>query len=121
MKRRLTTLFLALLLALPLGGLTQAWAEEETLMDYSSMDTAYYTRFKGQGRSLNVYNWGEYISDGSHSTISTLSTFPPHPASASTSASAASRSIKRFFMGVYLLIVYNLPRKVYHIPAPHTT
>jgi spermidine/putrescine transport system substrate-binding protein len=69
MKRRLTTLFLALLLALPLGGLIQAWAEEETLMDYSSMDTAYYTRFKGQGRSLNVYNWGEYISDGSDDSL----------------------------------------------------
>ena len=30
-----------------------------------SLDKSYYEQFKGQGRSLNVYNWGEYISDGS--------------------------------------------------------
>lgn len=27
-------------------------------------DEEYYTRFKGQGISINVYNWGEYISTG---------------------------------------------------------
>lgn len=27
-------------------------------------DPDYYTRFKGKGISINVYNWGEYISDG---------------------------------------------------------
>lgn len=27
-------------------------------------DTDYYTRFKGDGISINVYNWGEYISTG---------------------------------------------------------
>ncbi len=27
------------------------------------MDTDYYTRFKGQNMSINVYNWGQYISD----------------------------------------------------------
>lgn len=26
---------------------------------------AFYTRYKGQNVSINVYNWGEYISDGS--------------------------------------------------------
>lgn len=28
-------------------------------------DSAYYERFKNDGISINVYNWGEYISDGS--------------------------------------------------------
>lgn len=30
-------------------------------------DKAYYEKFKDQGISINVYNWGEYISDGSES------------------------------------------------------
>lgn len=28
-------------------------------------DTAYYQKFMGQDISINVYNWGEYIADGS--------------------------------------------------------
>ena len=28
-------------------------------------DKDYYTRFKGQNKSINVYNWGEYVADGS--------------------------------------------------------
>ena len=28
-------------------------------------DPGYYDALKGQNISLNVYNWGEYISDGS--------------------------------------------------------
>ena len=57
--------FLALCLVLPLL-LVPAWAQE---LDQSSMDLDYYTRYKGQGRSLNVYNWGEYISDGSDDSL----------------------------------------------------
>ena len=30
-------------------------------------DKAYYEQFKNQDISINVYNWGEYISDGSES------------------------------------------------------
>ncbi len=37
-------------------------AEPQTL---TISDEAYYERFKGKGISINVYNWGEYISDGS--------------------------------------------------------
>ena len=32
-------------------------------------DPDYYTRFMGQGKSINVHNWGEYISDGSDGAI----------------------------------------------------
>ena len=33
------------------------------------LDESYYSRFKGQDVSINVYNWGEYISDGSDDTM----------------------------------------------------
>lgn len=36
-------------------------AEAQTL---TVEDMEYYTRFQGQGISINVYNWGEYISTG---------------------------------------------------------
>ncbi len=36
--------------------------EQQTL---TVEDMEYYTRFKGQDISINVYNWGEYISTGS--------------------------------------------------------
>ncbi|MEG0919515.1 MAG: extracellular solute-binding protein [Anaerovoracaceae bacterium] len=31
----------------------------------ASFDKDYYSRFAGQGKSISVYNWGEYLSDGS--------------------------------------------------------
>ena len=34
-----------------------------------------YTRFKGQNMTLNVYNWGEYISDGSDDSLDTIAAF----------------------------------------------
>ena len=36
--------------------------EEQTL---TVTDESYYEKFKGKNISINVYNWGEYISDGS--------------------------------------------------------
>ena len=33
------------------------------------LDESYYSRFRGQDISINVYNWGEYISDGSDDTM----------------------------------------------------
>lgn len=42
-------------------------AEEEEELEEQTLtveDEEYYTRFKGQGISINVYNWGEYISTG---------------------------------------------------------
>ena len=65
MKKKLCLLLVAALL-LPMLLVVPACAEE---LDCSAMDTAYYTRYRGQGRSLNVYNWGEYISDGSDDSI----------------------------------------------------
>ena len=41
--------------------------EEEEVSEAQTLtvsDPDYYTRFKGQSLSINVYNWGEYISTG---------------------------------------------------------
>lgn len=41
-------------------------AEEETVaLTLNISDEEYYSRFRDKGISINVYNWGEYISDGS--------------------------------------------------------
>lgn len=41
-----------------------AEAEEYEAQTLTVEDIEYYTRFQGQGISINVYNWGEYISTG---------------------------------------------------------
>ena len=38
-------------------------------IDINKLDLNYYQKFKGQNMILNVYNWGEYISDGSDDSI----------------------------------------------------
>lgn len=38
--------------------------EETVLQTLTIEDPDYYTRFKNDGISINVYNWGEYISTG---------------------------------------------------------
>ncbi len=38
--------------------------EEAYQQTLTIADPDYYTRFKGKGLSINVYNWGEYISTG---------------------------------------------------------
>lgn len=51
-------------------------AEEETeILTLSVEDIEYYQKFKNSGISINVYNWGEYISDGSDGTINVNSEF----------------------------------------------
>ena len=61
--RRLSAMILALMLAAALAFPASAGAES-----LSSPD-GYYARFRGEGLSINVYNWGEYISDGSDDTM----------------------------------------------------
>ena len=38
-------------------------------VNLSRFDTNYYHKYKGQNLSVNVYNWGEYISDGSDGSL----------------------------------------------------
>ena len=61
--KRLTVMTMVMLMLTSMfAGLT-CFAETET--DYGfTYDKEYYSRFKGQDVSINVYNWGEYLSDG---------------------------------------------------------
>lgn len=43
---------------------TEEELEDTVNQTLTVSDPEYYTRFKGQGLSINVYNWGEYISTG---------------------------------------------------------
>ena len=38
-------------------------------------DEEYYSKFKGQNITLYVYNWGEYIADGSDETMDVIAEF----------------------------------------------
>lgn len=53
---------LAMLMVSTFGLSTTAWAVDVE-------DTTYYQKFKDAGISINVYNWGEYISDGSDGAL----------------------------------------------------
>ena len=43
--------------------------------DVKVEDPSYYEKFKGQNITLNVYNWGEYISDGGENTLDVIAEF----------------------------------------------
>lgn len=43
--------------------------------EVSVEDEAYYAAFRDKGITLNVYNWGEYISDGSDGSIDVIKEF----------------------------------------------
>lgn len=66
--KKLTSLLLAALLLLPMTTVAFAEGEDDTAEAFT-YDTAYYERYKGQNLSLNVYNWGEYISDGTDESL----------------------------------------------------
>jgi spermidine/putrescine transport system substrate-binding protein len=57
----------ALILMMLVGLAAPAFAA--TPLDTSNMDTAYYSRFKDAGITINVFNWGEYISDGRDGSV----------------------------------------------------
>ena len=73
MKRFVALLLLSLLLlsATPLAFATESGFD----IDYS--DTVDWNKFRGQGITLNVYNWGEYISvdDGEDGAFDTVAEF----------------------------------------------
>ncbi len=75
MKKRIIRPLCAVLCAALLAGCsagadtqedsTAEETEESEQQTLTVSDPDYYTRFKGQDISINVYNWGEYISTGS--------------------------------------------------------
>ena len=73
MKRFIALLLLSILLlsAAPLSFATESGFD----IDYS--DTVDWNKFRGQGITLNVYNWGEYISvdDGEDGAFDTIAAF----------------------------------------------
>ena len=64
----------ALAAALALLGSVSALAFDHQAM-FEGMDTDYYTRFQGQDISINVYNWGEYISNGEDDSLDVNAAF----------------------------------------------
>lgn len=72
MKKNILNIFIALVVSVTaLASCGKSTAEvaddddgETTAQTLTIDDPDYYTRFKGKGISINVYNWGEYISTG---------------------------------------------------------
>lgn len=62
------TIALVLALSLSLFSVT-ALADTQGSLPEGDYDLEYYTRFKDQGMTLNVFNWGEYISDGTDDSL----------------------------------------------------
>ena len=67
MKKTVFSILLALLAAMTFS--FAAFAE------VSVEDEAYYAAFRDKGITLNVYNWGEYISDGSDDSVDVIKEF----------------------------------------------
>ena len=70
-KTTMLTLAVALCAALPV----LAAGTIEVTEDVSVSDDYDWTRFKGQNVTLNVYNWGEYISNGSDDSVDVVAAF----------------------------------------------
>lgn len=78
--RKILTLLAALAVTLACGCAHVDEYAEETGDTYEAVEAQtvtvenadYYTRFKDDGISINVYNWGEYIPDGSEEGVLNL-------------------------------------------------
>lgn len=69
MNKKFFSLAAALIMSLGMFSGCSTASDEEEEEDSSAQtltieDKSYYTKFKGKGISINVYNWGEYISTG---------------------------------------------------------
>ena len=69
MNKRFVRASAALLAAACLASAAPAFAETQVDAGYD------YTRFADDNITLNVYNWGEYISDGSENTLDVVAEF----------------------------------------------
>ena len=75
MKKRAFALLLALVFALALPVPALAAGMIEVTEDISVSADYDWTRFAGQNLTLNVYNWGEYISNGSDDSVDVVDAF----------------------------------------------
>lgn len=72
--------FVLLLSSLAVASCSKQETEEEedfsqAVYDVTVEDPAYYEKFRDQGLSINVYNWGEYISNGSEGSLDVIGAF----------------------------------------------
>ena len=81
MKRHLTVFFV-LLSILSLLSVTSCSKNESEKEDFSNAvtevavrDSSYYEKVRDQKLSINVYNWGEYISNGSEGSLDVIAAF----------------------------------------------
>lgn len=63
---------LMILLACGCSHIEESGETEEEIKTLHIADKEYYSRLKGQDISINVYNWGEYIPDGSEDGVLNL-------------------------------------------------
>ena len=74
MKRFVILLLTAVLaVCMPLSAFAAGTIEVNE--DISVSDDYDWTRFKGRNVTLNVYNWGEYISNGSDDSVDVVDAF----------------------------------------------
>ena len=73
--KRLFAVVLSLVLAAACTGSALAAAPIQVTDDISVSGDYDWTRFAGQNITLNVYNWGEYISNGSDDSVDVVAAF----------------------------------------------
>ena len=76
--KKVFCLLLSLVMAAGMVSMPAFAADDEKIQvteDISVSADYDWTRFKGQNVSLNIYNWGLYISDGSDESVNVLSAF----------------------------------------------
>lgn len=81
MKRYLTAFFafLSILSLLSVSSCSKNESEKEdfsnAVTEVTVRDSSYYEKFRDQKLSINVYNWGEYISNGSEGSLDVIAAF----------------------------------------------
>lgn len=73
--KRFAVLLLTLAMAFCCSAPALAAGTIEVTEDVSVSDDYDWTRFQGQNLTLNVYNWGEYISNGSDDSVDVVAAF----------------------------------------------
>ncbi|WP_423406582.1 ABC transporter substrate-binding protein [Faecalibacterium prausnitzii] len=73
--KRMVLLLLTVVFAVSLPLSAFAAGTIEVTEDVSVSDDYDWTRFKGQNVAINVYNWGEYISNGSDDSVDVVAAF----------------------------------------------
>lgn len=70
--KRISAVILAVLMSMMLCFAAAAQSPHDFLAD---LDQDYYSKLKGQGVTINVYNWGEYIANGEDDTLNVNKAF----------------------------------------------